>query len=600
MKSILVTLLLLLPSALSIPVMAQNFYPGNYFYMVAEDDQSFFFEPSGFSPLQTGVFEDIAVSLSDHPLSAINRNPASVNQFSGKGYAYLDVKTLPEENVRNYYGCEVCLMSQMAYIYLPEPTPKRTQEPFLSTALFVNPLENERLILGVAYQFMQMKESYYRRVGYPYGFTHLSDPGLLSVDQQQSFLGGEDFFNKYGHFPTAYAGYRFSDDINVALKLSYNNYQGRGSMLSDNFGQMDVAPYPQTNNFDRSRHINYSHWDLSAGLQLRLNSTMDAGFTAGFLTGDQGQTAREYYQQEYLNEAHPNYDDYYYNYDSNFSQRDGFNRTGQRLYGSLEYNWQQHESRVFRLTYRASRAFQDLGYGLTSSSAGSYESQTFRNSDEEVFRISEDLQSTYSDGAGDFTEWRNQGGFFLIQDLGNSTQLRTGFQVLHVSAEETVSEVYQRQYEEHTFERVNDGPLTESRYDREHMRELDVTQNKYEFTGHIPLILRRSFGDLFSVEAGVLGTHQRFIRTYDQYFQYENDYVTVQEGVMEAEQNESDYRDNGRASDNWTHFNLYGSVVYSPFDQFQLRLMTFSDRRQINTVSNMDAFRFRVSAEIEF
>lgn len=102
MKSTLVIFSFLLSSVLSIPVMAQSFYPGNYFYMVAEDDQSFFFEPSGFSPLQTGVFEEIAVSLSDHPLSAINRNPARMNQFSGKGYAYLDIKTLPEENVRNY------------------------------------------------------------------------------------------------------------------------------------------------------------------------------------------------------------------------------------------------------------------------------------------------------------------------------------------------------------------------------------------------------------------------------------------------------------------------------------------------------------------
>lgn len=491
-------------------------------------------------------------------------------------------------------------MSQMAYIYLPEPVAKRSQEPFLSTALFFNPLENERLTLGVTYQYMQMKESYYRRIGYPYGFTHLSNPGLLNVDQQRPFVDGEDFFNKYGHFPTVYAGYRFSDRVDAALKISYNNYQGRGSMLSENFGRADILPYPQTNNFDRNRLIDYSHWDLSAGLQLQLNSTMDAGFTAGFLTGDQGQTAREYYQQEYLNESHPNYDEYYYEYDNNFSQRDDFNRNGETVYGALEYNWQQHESRTFRLTYRVAGAFQDLGYGLVSSNTGSYESQTIRNSDEEIFRISEDAQYTYSDGSGDYTEWRNQGGLFLIQDLGNSTQLRTGFQALYVSAEEVVSEIYQRQYEEHTFERIDDGPLTETRYDRDHNREMDITQNRYEFTGHIPLILRRSFGDQFSVEAGVLGTHQRFVRTYDQYHQYDNDFVTVEGGGTEAESNESDSRYDGRASDNWTHFNMYGSVTFSPVDQFQLRLMTFSDRRQINTVSNMDAFRFRVSAEIGF
>ncbi|MEX0844390.1 MAG: hypothetical protein WD022_03880, partial [Balneolaceae bacterium] len=590
MRSIIPIFAFLVSLGLSMPGMAQDFYPGNYFYMVAEDGQPFFFQPSEFSPLQTGAFDVVSLSVSDHPLSAINRNPANMNRLSGKGFAYLDVKTLPEENVTPYFRCEACFMSEMAYIYVPEPTPKKSQEPFLSAALFLKPLANERFNLGFTYQFMQMNESFYQRVGYPYGFSMITPHvGRYAADGQRPFFGEEDYFNKYGHFPAIFAGYSFSNFLNAAFKISYNTYRGDGSMLSDNFGQADIAPNPQSNIFDRNRLTDYSHWDFSAGLNVQLNNMMDAGLTAGVLVGDFNQVGREQYLQNYLNTEHPTYEDYYYRYDSYFNQRDGFSREGQTWYTAVEYNWKPQDTRSFRLFYRGSRSLQDFSYGLNTSTRGSFESHTLQSSEEEVFWISEDERAIYTNGTGDLAEWRNQGGIFMTQDFAYGFQLKTGLQMAYVSTNETVSELFKNHFLDNSFEQIDDGPLTESQYRYMQTRDLSLTQNFYEFTGYIPLILRKSFGKQFSAEAGILATHQQFIRKYDQYFLYENEYFNTEDDITDTEGDQNGYSSNERTLELHTHFNAYGSVVFSPFDQFKLRIMTFSDRRQLNSVSNLDA-----------
>lgn len=77
---------------LSFTVQAQQIIPSDRFYLVPQDNQYFFFQPSQITPHQSGVFGEVMGQFSDHPLSSINRNPANLSQLNDRSYFYIDLK----------------------------------------------------------------------------------------------------------------------------------------------------------------------------------------------------------------------------------------------------------------------------------------------------------------------------------------------------------------------------------------------------------------------------------------------------------------------------------------------------------------------------
>lgn len=600
MKTTVTSVIIFLFAAFA--VQAQQQIPTDRLYSVGEDFQPFFFQPSKISPYQTGVFGEVMGQLSDHPLSEINRNPANLNRLNERSYLYIDLNTLPDETLENYYSpCINCIAP--FGINMPVEENRTVREPSFSAALFMQPFQDAGFRFGFTYQLMSLQEPYFELRSaadntsyFPYRLTTNGVPTA-----EFPFQGPKDQFQTTGHFPALFAGYEFSERLSLGIKASYSSYSASGDQISEDFGsqaQTDFVPV-YDNQYSRKRETGYDHWDFSAGVQAALNDQIMVGLSAGYLTGNLDQNGQQISRYDYRN-RYLNNEDYYYNTFNDQFGRNGFQRTGQTLYAGSIIEIKRGQSDHLTFNYRISRSAQDFEFGSSLNSFQDSENYYQNNQGEVIYTLYETESSDITEGNGSATGWLHKAGISYARELVYGFQLRSGIQVHYGIEKEGFTQLQQRFSTSYSYVEA-DGEATRDYIYQNDFRVLnEINPANYRLTGYLPFILGRTFGDSFYAELGVMGSYQSEIRKRGQTTHYDNRYVTFRNGEEESgeNQNRSDYE--RRNQEGHTFFNAFSSVTFSPGNQLKLRLMAFSDRRQINRISTVDAYRFQLSAEIGF
>jgi hypothetical protein len=591
-----VAIILLLASL----VQAQPQIPTDRHYPVPVENQSFFFQPSQVSPYQLGVFGDVMGQFSDHPLSEINRNPAYLNRFNERSYVYVDVKTLADETLESYStGCPFCITP--GWIIMPIEENRTLREPFLSTAFFMNPFEDSGWRFGLTYQLMSMSEPFYQLRRFSSSIYYPQLGFYSGLPSPPAYTGERDQYRLQGHFPSFYTGYEFSGRLSAGLKVSYNYYSAAGSQISENFGNISgLTIPPQANEFSRQRDVTYSHWDFSAGIQAGLGDQSTLGISLGYLTGAFDQESSEIYNQAYETYDLNGDDDYYTNF-NNMNERSGFDRTGQTLYASADYEYKREGFSSFALNYRISRSDQDFDFGALSNQRYEFESYSVNSAGEAQLSKTENEYTTRNTGTGSSELWQHRFSASYSRDLTNNFRLRSGFQIHFDIDKESFADLQRRDNVHYSYNET-DGETTQDRIYRSDYRHLNsMMPANYRFTGYLPVMLGRSFGQHIYAELGVMGFYRSEIRRLDQIVDYDNRYEVIEGGeVVESDATQTRSESDQRRRHSSTMMNAFSSISIMPNDQLRIRLMTYSDRREINRVSSVDAIRFQISAEIGF
>lgn len=595
-----VTLALILLS-LAFTVQAQQILPSDRFYLVPQDNQYFFFQPSQVSPHQAGVFGDVMEQFSDHLLSSINRNPANLSQLDDRSYFYIDLKTLPDETIESYYPrCNNCFTTGPNIFRAVDN--RTVREPFLSAVLFMNPYKDSGLRFGLTYQLLSINEPFNRLRPSPYSLYYNRSLGLTTglFTPSTNIPGERDQYRLQGHFPSLYTGYEFSARFSAGLKVSYNYYTVLGSGIAEGFGNhSDTAIPPQATEYSTHRNVTYSHWDFSAGIRAGLTDRSTAGISVGYLTGNFDQDTRLSLHQVY-EDYNLNGDDFYFTNFGDLYGREGVERDGHTIYASADYEYRRNENSHISLYYRISRADQDFNFGSYTYTFSDTENYSLNNQGENQYWTAEEELTTRNSGSGSSELWQHQFSASYSLNLTENFRLRSGFQVNFNIDKESFSELQQRRASSYSY-RETDGETTFDRLSTTDFRHLNsMAPAKYQFTGYLPLILGRSFGRHFFAELGVMGHYRSAIRKQYQIKEYENRHEVIYNGEVRVTeyQTRNDY--DLRRHDSSTLFNAFGSISFSPDDQLRIRLMTYSDRRKMNPDSSIDAIRFQLSAEIGF
>lgn len=575
---------------------AQDYYAPNY-YIVQPDEQSFMFESAKVAPLQSGIFSEVMGQFGVHPLSAINRNPANIRNFSSDNYFYFDVRTRPKKYESGYRACSLCSDFYPTYIIPPvEKRQSNVQEPLISSALFFKPFEESSFKIGLAYQHLNVEETYYSMVspGVTGGGVFFR---LLNASNADNLLGSPNQMKKYGHFPTFYTGFELSEKLSFGLKAGYANYISNGYQISGDFGGANPRPnyedgfYPgvKTNN---QRSVNYQHWDFSAGLNYNPNDHNSVGLSIGYLNGNFDQSARNQFLYVLVEEEQARSTKGLFE----FTDRQGFLRDGDRLYTDLSYTIDV--SNTFTLTglYQGSWTGQDLNY------AGLLEAYSM----EDVIRTNYYDYETFSDdntessGFGETEIWDHSLAFIFSNYFSENFQIRTGVQLELYSRDEVYTNIEDEQ-------RMIESEEVESGSAREIYREFnlitttEVEDDLDQFSMYLPVVLSKSFYETVIIEAGVMA-HYRKLRVENiGTFSYEGKGFEIVNGNVD--QQEPFYRPEPIAETHTfsqTKMNAFGSIIIVPSKQFSLRLMGYSDRRTLGESISVDSFRLQISAEIKF
>lgn len=541
-------------------------------YSLNEDGLPYFFTPAEFAPLQAGTFNVVSRSVSQHPLAAINRNPAAINAFSGNGYFYADVKTLAD--VDYLVRTNPCPPPELPAICLPyyreDNISRQVQEPFLSTALFFSPFENTPFWAGITYQFLKFSEPYYRTGDIiPYG------PGLNAGANTAQLFSEVDYFDKSGHSPALYAGYAFSDALSFGLKVNFNVYNGNGNSVSEHYGRTgtsDLSSHPQTFEHSYWRSGDYRHWDFSAGVNWNLNERITTGLSAGFLTGRFRQSGNEFTVSDFYQEdAH--LVDYFYSMDMNSQNRNGFNRDANTYYSTATLNWQLTGRSQLNFTYSGSISQQDFNFGEALFSHRLIESNSLLN-DEWYYNYSLTENQQVMEGAGTTNNERHTAGLFFTRDFNYGFSLTTGLQLLvfkenqDYMLDETSNHYYK------TIKQTGNAPEESMNNETFHEFSETVTERISLTSGYLPVIVTKSFNRFLTVDLG-LQAHRQKLDSKHSIFSNRNEVGS-------------------------THFNAYGAVSVNPTHKMSIRFITFTDRRQVAHNGDMDSYRFRVVTEFHF
>lgn len=564
---------------LSSSINAQFIPISPYLNNVQEDALPYFFSPVEFAPLQTGALSDVARNFSDHPLAGINRNPASINSFESDGYFYADVKTLPsiDQQIIYEWQCVYCY-----YTVLPTNNkPRQIQEPFLTTAIFFKPIEDNSLWLGLSYQFLKFSEPFYQ-VNYAQNVPF----DVARFAESSSIFQGEDYFDKTGHTPTLYAGYSLTDAIDLGIKVSYNIFSGSGNSISENFASLsDIDPYSTIYEQNSWRSTNYKHWDIEGGLNLRLSDRFKGALSLGFLTGNFRQTGNRIWTSDIYND-NPALADDFYSRESDHTLRNGFNRDGNTYYATAEFSWELDSESKLDFVYNVSNRIQDFASGEADMDFTFDETQTLNSENEELYMSNEVERHSVYESAGELNGWHHNLGTFITKHFGDGYTLTTGLQLQLQLYNENLARNIDILNTGYNIERVGDAPPVKTVYSTSNEFQSRIESNQSTLQGYLPLMLGKTFNQYLTLELGVLAQRQNTI---------------VKRNLQGDGYGIWHYADtNHRVEHATSHYNAFASIAVSPTDNVSFRFLSFTDRRQIAFSQKLQAFRFRFTTEIAF
>ncbi len=370
------------------------------------EQNDLFFQPSYISPYDIGSSALSTPGVIDDPFLNLQVNPAWFGTDSaGTNHLYLDFRsyrqtaTLYQPVYPMYYtnGPAVRTESVIFPYYYVNSEP--IIEPILSAAFLTNPLPSSvpGLFVGVTYQAIMQDSKYYTipfdiyqsYLGYDYRGASVANSSSIPITTVSS---GQDNMHHTGNLFSLYAGYEVTPDLKLGLRLGRVLLSENGSYGDNNY--WDNYAYGSGSSLYyniESRDQDYSHWDLSGGVEYRIAPQTTVGLAAGYLqaTVTQNLVSRD-----------TSYYTYNPNNDLSISSEtttENWNHSGKTYYGGVNLTSHLNDHQTITLLYNYNRENVDLG--LASNVI-----------DTSYYTYSYTYDTTYSNSVSNSTFLENSGG----------------------------------------------------------------------------------------------------------------------------------------------------------------------------------------------
>ena len=245
-------------------------------------------------------------------------------------------------------------------------------EPIFSLGILSYPLKDitDKLMVGGTYQLIQKDEKYYTMPYWIYSPRYGLDAFNVktsaesSIPVQERYAGKDEMTNEI-HLFSAFAGYRFTDELSAGISLNGVFQVRQGGYLNLNNSEYgNTSNYKYSNSSSQNKSEKYRHLDISAGINYFIQHKILLGLKGGILHGnaDQNYSAGSSYYYKYNN---PQTDPNWSINNSVSSTVQAWNHRGDTKYIGFNFSGNRNNAKVFSGYYKYTRSSIDL----SSSSA---------------------------------------------------------------------------------------------------------------------------------------------------------------------------------------------------------------------------------------
>lgn len=451
---------------------------------------------------------------------------------------------------------------------------RQESAPIISLGLLTYPLSesDNDFFIGGTYQLVHKTESFYTVPYYIYNSRYYYDAfgnGVMPTDGSYPIIdrySGNDEMTTTAHMFSAFAGYRISDNFNAGISINGVIHSRDGSYLNqsqDEYGNIDY--YDWANYSLQERNQDYSHYDLSAGINYKINSVSNIGIKAGTLTGtaEQVYTSQNDYFSDYNNPAET---DRLNDYMSNSLTYQQWKEEGTNYYLSLIFNRQLKENVSLTAYYRYTNGSIDHNNCSTISDTSNYYykwDDTYYNYSYENYGSSatHDIRT----GSGEKITTHHEAAVNLHWEVTESISFSTGtFFGIKSNEINSVEPVISTRYSEYYYNNTNPQEDYNSSYLQSEDKILNWQYESDYWTLQIPLMMNFKLNDNITWFFGL----NKILRNWDvknstvAYFNYRD---RIENGIHTREENfgERYQQPTKHYSENVTDFSMGLKVVIS-------------------------------------
>lgn len=346
------------------------------------EQSELFFQSSFLNTFGLQRFRDVSVGLIDEPFLNLQVNPGLLPDLDGRRmYFYLDFRGTRKELVENgfliYPAYDV--NTRIAPDFRPSRLVEAEPEPFLAIGGLVYPFGTSRLLVGGTLQLVHRQDPffstpywiYYGRLGFDAFGNRVAEQGNIPIIDRQS---GTDEMMVDAQLYSGFLGYRISDYLTAGVSVNGVHFDRNGAYLFTSrspFGSLEDWRYQNFN--QRERRQDYSHLDLSGGLQFHFLNDWAAGLKMGQLDGEAGQhfTTVDSSFSDYQRNNAENWGHHY----QRFITRQNWDHNGQTRYASIHFQGPVGRTVRMRTYYQFAQTEIDLRNNSSISDTGYYESK---------------------------------------------------------------------------------------------------------------------------------------------------------------------------------------------------------------------------------
>ncbi|MCP4569756.1 MAG: hypothetical protein GY841_19420 [FCB group bacterium] len=378
MKKLLIILCLL-------PAIGYGQYWGERVTEKSFEQSSLYFESYFLNPFGLHRFDDAAVGLIDNPFLGLQINPANLPNLEGKNYLmYLDFRgdRTEEAVIDNYYAMPMYDL----YYYPPMVyynTARDEPQPIFSFGLLTYPFgpAGTSPFVGGTYQMIYQQEKYYSvpswNYNYRFGYDSFGDNTLIGspiIPVEDRYFGKDELLTQ-AHMFSLFAGYAFSDRLDLGLSLNRTVHSRDGGYINirnDQYSSTDDDDWRYYNQEERNQ--DYDHLDLSGGIRYQLREDLSGGIKLGYLKGDADQDFMTLDSSSYSWNMDGVSDRWGYSIGKSHTNKT-WNRDGHIWYGRVNIERQVEKDRTISAYYRYGRTDIDLTNTLIIRDTSYYASQ---------------------------------------------------------------------------------------------------------------------------------------------------------------------------------------------------------------------------------
>ena len=541
----------------------------------------FFFQPAYLNPFGIGRFGAVAPGLIDDPLLDLRINPAyPASDSLGTHTLYLDFRNAREIR-ENPYTPYRGMMDYAASSWIPYPRyfmeTRDAPEPVFSAAWIGRPLAGKSgFTTGVTLQVISQDEPYYAvpqdiyksNVGLDYNGSRMSEGFSGPVTDRG---GGSDAMHQEGHFLSAFSALSIGSRLDLGIRLAHAGFSREGTFGSyyswDNRG---VPDYENASDYRTERVQDYDHWDVSAGLNLRLPAGSRIGASAGYLKGKAGQTLDDENISMYRWGNLPDTINTSFYYQEGYGNR-VWDHDGRTLYGGVNLRMPVQENTTLDIHYRLRKESVDISLAAgimdTSFSRYRYEGSGYDYRSQSVFALHDERT-----GAGTREALRHDFSAAVWMRPAEKTRVRIGFHFeAHDIRTATEERVLARRFVYNEWTNTYDG----HRLHRESVEEdktlfwdLHIQSSRFQ----IPVIVEHRLSDLFELTFGIDRSLTRYRITDETLAVFEYRDITVNGVSTDKTHFGERYREPVERRSR-TETSMLAGCTISPSDKFRVRLL---------------------------